>query len=156
VTDHHREHGRDDEPGNDLDTRHPADVAREEVRAEMEARGESLDDWSPDDDKRYREEYERSPHRLADLEYDRVRPAYQLGHRAAGRSEWRGRPFEEIEAELQKDWTDDHVKRHGDWSRVRPHVSSAYRLRSMSATRGHTSHGTLGALPADQGPGTAG
>jgi hypothetical protein len=149
---HHRDHERkhdDRQQDEDLD-RHPADVARADVREEMEARGESLDDWSPDDDRRYREDHERSADRLADVPYDRVRPAYQLGHRAAGRSQWRGRPFEEIETELQKGWTDEHRRQHGDWDRMRPYAASAFRARMSRLGSETSATGSLSTLPTDR------
>lgn len=150
--DHHRDHDHTDErkPGEDLDTRHPADRARDQVEAEMEAHGESLEDWSPDDDRRYREDYEKSPHRLDDRDYEQVRPVYQFGHRAASHPEWRGRNFDEIEADLQKQWGEEHRQRHGEWTRVRPHVRSAYTARTSGLAHGPRTVGAHGALRSDK------
>jgi hypothetical protein len=81
---------------------------------------------TPDDENRYRGLYEASPNRLADRSYEDVRPFYALGHIASQHPHYRGRPFDEIEEELQKGWTDDLRTRYGDWASVRPFAREAY------------------------------
>jgi hypothetical protein len=83
-------------------------------------------DFRDDDDAYYRTEYEASPERLADRRYEDVRPAYQLGHLARRNPDYDGRPFEAIESDLEKGWTEDLRARHGDWSAVRHHACAAY------------------------------
>jgi hypothetical protein len=85
---------------------------------------------TPDDETRYRTLYETSPHRLADRSYDDVRPFYLLGHVASHHPHYRGRPFDEIEEELQKGWTDDLRTKYGDWSSVRPFAREAFTQRN--------------------------
>jgi hypothetical protein len=83
-----------------------------------------------DDESRYRRLYESSPSRLADRSYEDVRPYYHLGQIASQHPEYRERAFEEIEADLQKGWTEDLRTRYGDWSHVRPFAREAYGQRS--------------------------
>lgn len=82
-----------------------------------------------DDDTSYRSLYERSPHRTADRSYDDVRPFYHLGHIAGECPDYRDCTFEEVEADLQKGWTDDLRTRHGDWAQVRPFAREAFTHR---------------------------
>lgn len=79
-----------------------------------------------DDDRRYRERYEASPHRLADRAYEDVRPAYVVGHLAARNPDYEGRSFEEIEPDLSRGWTDEVVARTGAWNSIRVYVREAY------------------------------
>ena len=67
-------------------------------------------------------------------EYDRVRPAYQLGHLAGMNPDYRDRDFEHIEGDLRAGWTDDVSARHGRWEEVRHLARRAYeRGRARSA-----------------------
>lgn len=77
-------------------------------------------------DTAYRADYERSPNPPADRRYEDVRPAYQLGHLARSNPDYRGRAFEEIEADLQKGWTEDLRQRYGEWPTVRHYALAAY------------------------------
>lgn len=82
-----------------------------------------------EDESRYRALYEESPNRLADRTYDDVRPFYQLGHLARSNPDYRDRPFEEIEADLQKGWTPDLRARYGEWGYARPFAREAFSSR---------------------------
>ena len=83
-------------------------------------------EFKDDTDAYYRSAYESSPDRAADVGYDAVRPAYRLGYLASRNPDYRGRPFEDVEPDLQRGWTDDLRSRYGDWAKVRPHVRAAY------------------------------
>ena len=87
------------------------------------------DKYTTDDDQYYRASYESDTNRAADRSYDDVRPAYQLGHIASYNPDYRGRSFEEVEADLQKGWTTDLRNRHGDWTNVRHYAQSAFSRR---------------------------
>jgi hypothetical protein len=82
-----------------------------------------------DDEVSYRALYEQSPHRPADRSYEDVRPFYHLGHVASEHPEYRDHTFDEIEADLQKGWTEDLRTRYGDWSQVRPFAREAFARR---------------------------
>lgn len=74
----------------------------------------------------YREHYARSPEHLADRTYEQVTPAYVAGHLAGRNPEWAGRSFDEIEADLQRSWNDDLVRKHGRWPAVRGYARAAF------------------------------
>ena len=86
-------------------------------------------------DNSYRQAYESRSDRLADRNYEDVRPAYQLGHLAGENPDYSGRNFESIEADLQRGWTNDLRARHGDWSTVRPFAEEAYSTRTSVSSR---------------------
>ncbi len=50
-----------------------------------------------DDDEYYRKHYEAAP--IGDRSYDSVRPAYHVGHIAARNPDYRGRSFDEVDAD---------------------------------------------------------
>jgi hypothetical protein len=79
--------------------------------------------------------YESSPNRVDDRSYEDVRPIYHLGHVASEHPDYRARSFEEIEAELQKGWTDELRSRYGEWSQVRPYAREAYARRGDQGDR---------------------
>jgi len=87
------------------------------------------------EDNNYRQAYETRSDRLADRSYEDVRPAYQLGHLASENPDYNGKNFEQIEADLQRGWTNDIRARHGDWSQVRPFAEEAYSARSSVSAR---------------------
>jgi hypothetical protein len=96
---------------------------------------EATHKFTQEDDSLYRERFENTPGRLADRNYDDVRPAYQLGHIASMNPDYLGRPFSEIEPDLQHGWGNDLRARHGDWSTVRPYAEDAYSGNSSVAVR---------------------
>jgi hypothetical protein len=51
---------------------------------------------------------------------------YAFGHAAAANPAHRDRSFEEIEADLQKEWAEDVISRHGDWATARPHAREGF------------------------------
>lgn len=66
------------------------------------------------------------PADLDDRDYDRARPAYQLGHLAGLNPDYRDRDFEDVEGELRAGWSDDVSARHGRWEDVRHYARDAY------------------------------
>lgn len=83
---------------------------------------------TPDVDREdlFRAHYERHPNRPADVPYERVRPAYQLGAFAARNPDYAGRPFSEIEGDLRRGWGSDIAAAHGDWRVTREYARAAY------------------------------
>lgn len=62
------------------------------------------------------------------LEYDRARPAYQLGWLASRHPEYRERPFEDVEEHVRLGWTQEIVREHGDWNAARIYIREGYLL----------------------------
>src|SRR5258705_606600 len=78
------------------------------------------------DDNYYRSHYESSPYRLADRDYEDVRPAYHLGHIAASNPDYADRNWNEVERDLQRGWNADATRRYGDWSTVRGYANEGF------------------------------
>src|SRR5687768_10676694 len=87
---------------------------------------EAASNFTHADDEHYRSSYQRAENRIADRAYEDVRPAYQLGHLASRNPDYQGREFDEIEADLQRGWTDDVSRQSGDWQQVRGYARDAY------------------------------
>ena len=90
---------------------------------------EAVEKLTEDDETYYRQHYQRratAGRRKADHGYDDARPAYHLGHIAGLNPDYKGRRFEEIEADLQRGWNDDVRTRFGEWDAVRGYVEEGY------------------------------
>lgn len=79
-----------------------------------------------DDEDVYRRHFESDEQRLADRAYEDVRPAYQLGRRAAAEPEYVGQTFDEIEPYLRERWSEDAQHRHGSWEQASRYARAAY------------------------------
>lgn len=93
---------------------------------------EAIEKLTEDDETYYRQHYQRTSagRRKEDRGYDDARPAYQLGHIAGMNPEYRGRRFDEIEADLQRGWSDDVRTRYGEWDAVRGYVEEGFNRRT--------------------------
>jgi hypothetical protein len=80
--------------------------------------------YTDDDDRHYQQLHATA---WADRghQFDRARPAYQLGHLAAHNPEYHRREFHDVEPELRRAWTGD-LAAHGDWDAVQPYARDAY------------------------------
>jgi hypothetical protein len=96
---------------------------------------EASEGYGQGEDAYYRERYASSPHRLADRDYEDVRPAYQIGHLARLNPDYAGRDFEAIEPELRVGWNEPVSSRHGDWRHVREYAREAYTQNFSVASR---------------------
>ena len=103
---------------------------------------EAAHKFNQHDDEYYRERFENRPGRLADRNYDDVRPAYQFGHIASMNPDYNGRTFDEVEPDLRHGWSNNLRARHGDWSAVRPYAEEAYNRNSSVASREQLNRGT--------------
>lgn len=108
-------------------------------RAVTEAAGKLTDT----DDTYYRGEYENSTTKLADRSYDDVRPAYHLGHIASQNPEYANKQFSDVQSDLQRGWSAEHVKKHGEWNTVAPYANAGF-------TRGRSSFGDTAAGTMDR------
>jgi hypothetical protein len=71
----------------------------------------------------YREQY--APTLPADVSYDDIRPALQLGYLAGANPDWHGRRFDDVEPELQRGW-ETVAPRLGSWDSVRAYAQNAF------------------------------
>jgi hypothetical protein len=91
---------------------------------------EAVEKLTEDDETYYRQHYHQTAApRAPQRRYDDVRPAYHLGHIAGMNPEYQGRRFEEVEADLQRGWTDDVRGRYGEWDAVRGYVEEGFNRR---------------------------
>jgi hypothetical protein len=88
-------------------------------------------------DREYRSHYESDSDRLADRDFEAVRPAYQIGHLAARNPDYARRDFDAVEADLRRGWTDDIRSRHGDWAVARRYAREAF-MRERARGQGRT------------------
>jgi hypothetical protein len=71
----------------------------------------------------YRERFSRSA--PADLAFDDIRPALQLGYLAGANPDWHARSFDDVEPQLRQGWST--VSTHlGPWDRVRDYAHDAF------------------------------
>lgn len=84
------------------------------------------------DDEYYRGDYDRSTNKLADRSYDDVRPAYHLGHIAAQNPDYANRQFSDVQSDLQRGWTAEHAKKHGEWNIVAPFANAGFTRANSS------------------------
>lgn len=79
----------------------------------------------------YRAHYSASPDSMADRSYDEVSAAYVAGHLAGRNPDYTGRTFDQVEPDLQRGWSDDIARKHGQWPAVRNYARVAFdRARS--------------------------
>ena len=100
---------------------------------------EAVERLTEDDETYYRQHFGSAERRAADRSYDDARPAYHLGHIAGMNPEYRGRRFEEIEADLQRGWTDEVRSRYGEWDAVRGFVEAGFNRRREDRPTGESS-----------------
>lgn len=65
--------------------------------------------------------------------YDGARPAYQFGYVAGRNPEYQSRPFDQVEADVERAWRQAGSDRLGDWSDVRENVRYGYTYRTPGA-----------------------
>ena len=107
-------------------------VAAQHDRAVANAK-RGLDDA---DEAYYRTHFESDPNRAADRRFEDVRAYYELGHSAAQYPDYRGREFDDIEADLRKGA--DKAGHAVDWTGGRSYARAAFARRRLAT------EGTLG------------
>ncbi len=110
---------------------------------------------SADDELFYQQCYRAATGLPPDARYERVRPAFHLGHLAALNPDYRGQSFESIEPDLRRGWTAEVGESHGAWAEVRDHARAAYERSGGGAGQpaARARQGTV--PPADDLHGTA-
>lgn len=94
---------------------------------------EAAEALTEEDEAYYRQHYESDAARPADRSYEHARPAYHLGHIASRNPHYRGRPWEEVEPELRRGWSDEVSRQHGSWDSLRGFARAGY---ARGVTRG--------------------
>jgi hypothetical protein len=96
---------------------------------------------NPTEEEEYwKTEYRNRPYYRAEREWEFYQPAYRYGWESAGRPEYRGRTFEEIEPELSERW---NLQRRSDaphpseWTDVRDVSRDAYERVHSRSSRPH-------------------
>jgi hypothetical protein len=80
--------------------------------------------FTPEDDRVFRSHFQHV-NRLADRNYEQVRPVYGLGRAAVQGACPEGRCFEEVEKDLERGWLSVRVG-GGDWSSVREFAQAGF------------------------------
>lgn len=88
--------------------------------------------FTGDEEQLFRSHFQHA-NRLADCQYEDMRPAYQLGQTAARSAGAASRSFEEVETDLANQWLSVRT-RAGDWASVREFVRVGF-----DRTRGRVS-----------------
>jgi hypothetical protein len=66
--------------------------------------------------------------------YDDARPLYQFGHMAGQNPDYQGRSFDQIEMDLQRNWSGEQERRYGAWPNVRGYVQFGYQGSGRSGS----------------------
>lgn len=66
-------------------------------------------------------------------DYEHAREAYRFGHVARHNPEYASRPFDQVEAQVERAWEQAGRETHGDWSEVRDQVGFGYTHREPGA-----------------------
>jgi uncharacterized protein (TIGR02271 family) len=86
------------------------------------AAADAASDIDATDEDYYRQRFSSTGGR----DYERARPAYQLGHVAGFNPDYQGRSFDEIEPDLRRGWTRDVAATSDDWENVRDYARDAF------------------------------
>ncbi|CAN5644713.1 hypothetical protein BH23GEM5_BH23GEM5_30290 [soil metagenome] len=92
--------------------------------------------YTEEDETYYRSHYDSN--RRDDLDYDRARTGYQLGHIAGSNPDYQGRSFDEVETDLRGGWGD----KEEDYTQVRDYARHGYERSSQRFRTGGSSSGS--------------
>ncbi len=81
--------------------------------------------WNEDHDRACRTHFE-SKTGVGAAGYENARPTYQFGHLAGQNPDYQGKPFDQVEAELERTWEAAGKAQYGGWSDVRERVGFGY------------------------------
>jgi len=92
-----------------------------------------------EEDAYWRDNYSKRPYARKDSGYDTYAPAYRYGWESASRKEFTGRSFEDVEPELQKNWSTYRGPAQTEWRDVRDATRDSFdrvrgRMRGAAAT----------------------
>ena len=66
-------------------------------------------------------------------DYESARPLYEFGYVAGHNPEYQARPFDRVEADLERAWESVGRDRFGEWPEVRDQVGFGYTYRASGA-----------------------
>lgn len=66
-------------------------------------------------------------------DYESARPLYEFGYVAGQNPEYQARPFDRVEADLERAWESVGRDRFGEWPEVRDQVGFGYTYRASGA-----------------------
>jgi len=91
--------------------------------------------FTDDEDREFRTHYESSRGTGASGggDYHNARTAYQFGYVAARNPEYQSKPFDQVEAQVERAWQALGQQGSGDWSQVRDQVSYGFTYRAPGA-----------------------
>lgn len=69
----------------------------------------------------------------APQDYESARPLYEFGYVAGQNPEYQARPFDRVEADLERAWEAVGRERYGEWPEVRDQVGFGYTYRAAGA-----------------------
>jgi hypothetical protein len=87
-----------------------------------------------EEEKYWRTEYNKRPYYRTGTDFDTYHPAYKYGWEAASRPDYKGRSFEDVEPEMQRNWSTYRGPATTEWRDVRDASRDSYdRIRNRTA-----------------------
>jgi uncharacterized protein YjbJ (UPF0337 family) len=97
------------------------------------------------EDEYWRNEHKTRPYITKDKSYDYYQPAYKYGWESASKPNYMGRRFEEVEPDLEKNWSSYRGTHNAEWRDVRDATRDSYtRVHSRATTPGMTTASEIG------------
>jgi uncharacterized protein YjbJ (UPF0337 family) len=90
------------------------------------------------EDTYWRENYKNRPYFQSGRDYEFYRPAYRYGWEAASRPDYHGRRFEDVEADLSRNWNQARGTAKSEWSDVRHATRDAFERVHTGTAAGMT------------------
>lgn len=88
--------------------------------------------FTEDEDRVFREHHTSASGTAGTRDYESARTAYRFGHLAGQNPEYQSKPFDQVEAEVERAWT--ALGREGtNWAEVRDQVRYGYTYRTPGA-----------------------
>jgi uncharacterized protein YjbJ (UPF0337 family) len=100
-----------------------------------------------EEDAYWRGNYQNRPYVKKGSDYTSYAPAYKFGWESASRPEYTGRSFDDLEPELQKNWSTYRGPAHTEWRDVREATRDSFdrvrgRMRGGASTAGAAARNT--------------
>lgn len=96
---------------------------QDDITRRMAESDDRIATWD-DEDRYWRDRFASRPYITADRGYDYYRPAYRYGWESGGR--YRGRAWNEVEADLEQGWTRARGESGSTWQDVKEAVRDAW------------------------------
>jgi len=97
-----------------------------------------------EEDAYWKGEYNKRPYYKSGSSYDQYSPAYKYGYESAAKPGHSGRPFNEVESDLEKGWTSARGNAKGEWRDMKDATRDAYdRVRTRMSGTGSMAGGAV-------------